>query len=223
MKNSLTPNFTQIPNIILDEYLSKLSHAETKVLLYLCRRTYGFHKQSDYISISQICGGITTDDGTILDTGTGLSNKPVIRALKTLEDIGLITSKRSQGNTTKYTMNSSYVESTPVDLLHGTSGLSTQVPMDLLHTQKKEKESIQNKDTHPEKNSDYLLNIPEHDIDTFRKKYKATKSEIIIKGEALHSWAGSVGKKYKDYRLFLMNALLRDYGLRELDTPGVRL
>ena len=78
-------------------------------------------------------------------------------------------------------------------------------------------------DTCISKNPEYLLNIPEHDIDTFRKKYKATKSEIIIKGEALHNWAGSVGKKYKDYRLFLMNALLRDYGLRELDTPGVRL
>ncbi len=78
-------------------------------------------------------------------------------------------------------------------------------------------------DTRTSKNADYLLNIPEHDIDTFRKKYKATKSEIIIKGEAMHNWAGSVGKKYKDYRLFLMNALLRDYGLRELDTPGVRL
>ena len=83
-------------------------------------------------------------------------------------------------------------------------------------------EDIQ-RDTRISKNADYLLNIPETDIDTFRKKYKVTKSEIIIKGEAMHNWAGSVGKKYKDYRLFLMNALLRDYGLRELDTPGVRL
>lgn len=70
------------------------------------------------------------------------------------------------------------------------------------------------------KSPDYLLNIPEHDIDTFRNKYKATKSEIIIKGESLFNWAGSVGRKYKDYRLFLMNALLRDYGLRELDRTG---
>lgn len=220
MKNSLTPNFTQIPNIILDEYLSRLSHAETKVLLYLCRRTYGFHKQGDYISISQICNGIKTSDGTVLDTGTGLSNKPVIGALKKLEEIGLITSKRSHGNTTKYTMNSTCGESTLVELLHVTSGDTTQVPVELLHTQKKEKESIQNKETLISKNPEYLLNIPEHDIDTFRKKYKATKSEIIIKGEALHNWSGSVGRKYKDYRLFLMNALLRDYGLRELDRTG---
>ena len=78
-------------------------------------------------------------------------------------------------------------------------------------------------DTRISKKPEYLLNIPETDIDTFRKKYKVTKSEIIIKGEAMYNWSGSVGKKYKDYRLFLMNALLRDYGLRELDTPGVRL
>lgn len=73
------------------------------------------------------------------------------------------------------------------------------------------------------KNPEYLLNIPEQDINLFREKYKATKSEIIIKGESLHNWSGSVGKKYKDYRLFLMNALLRDYGLRKLDKSGIAL
>lgn len=73
------------------------------------------------------------------------------------------------------------------------------------------------------KNPEYLLNIPEQDINIFREKYKVTKSEIIIKGESLHNWSGSVGKKYKDYRLFLMNALLRDYGLRKLDKSGIAL
>lgn len=79
------------------------------------------------------------------------------------------------------------------------------------------------RDTRISKSPTYLLEIPEQDIENFRKKYKATKSEIIVKGEALHNWSGSVGKKYKDYRLFLMNALLRDYGLRELDNKGTAL
>jgi len=73
------------------------------------------------------------------------------------------------------------------------------------------------------KSPEYLLNIPEQDINLFREKYKVTKSEIIIKGESLYNWSGSVGKKYKDYRLFLMNALLRDYGLRKLDKSGIAL
>lgn len=69
---------------------------------------------------------------------------------------------------------------------------------------------------------EYLISIPEDDIQTFMKKYRATRSEITIKGEALYTWCKSKGKKYKDYRMFLMNALLRDFGLR-IDNRGTAL
>jgi predicted transcriptional regulator len=142
----LVPNFTQIPNIILDDFLSLLNGSEIKVLLYICRRTYGFQKNSDSISISQICSGIKTKDGNVLDSGTGLSNKPVIEALKKLEEYGLIKSEKVNGNTTKYYINTTYVKNTPVYKVHTSCVETTQVPMYFLHTQKKEKESIQKKD-----------------------------------------------------------------------------
>lgn len=69
----------------------------------------------------------------------------------------------------------------------------------------------------------YLLEIPEKDLMEMRTTYKATISEIKTKGETLYNWCGANGRKYKNYRLFLYNALLRDYGKRNLDNPASML
>ncbi len=84
------PNFTQIPDQLFDEQLPDLSGAELKVLLYIMRRTFGFKKESDNISLSQICSGITTKDGRVLDRGTGLSKDSAARAIKGLEEKHII-------------------------------------------------------------------------------------------------------------------------------------
>jgi len=80
-----SPNTTPVPDEVFDELLAELSGAEMKVLLYVCRRTFGFKKDSDTISLTQIADGITTKDGRVLDRGTGLSKRHVQRALKSLE------------------------------------------------------------------------------------------------------------------------------------------
>jgi DNA-binding transcriptional ArsR family regulator len=64
-----------------------LSGAELKVLLYVCRRTFGFKRDYDAISLVQISGGIKTRDGRVLDMGTGLSKRHVQRAIKRLEEL----------------------------------------------------------------------------------------------------------------------------------------
>lgn len=48
------PNYTQIPNVIMDYWGSVLTPAEFKVLIFICRKTFGFQKKSDKISLSQI-------------------------------------------------------------------------------------------------------------------------------------------------------------------------
>lgn len=103
------PNFFPVPQILSDTFLPDLSLAELKILIYLFRRTLGFRKQSDSISISQISDGIKTDDGRLVDRGTGLSKKPILRALRALEQKGMISRERvsdaNQGNKpTKYTL-----------------------------------------------------------------------------------------------------------------------
>lgn len=83
-QNILIPNSTQIPNVILDKILPGIPEAESKCLLYICRRTYGFHKERDRISLTQFTQGITGRDGKKLDYGTGLSRPSVVEALKHL-------------------------------------------------------------------------------------------------------------------------------------------
>jgi phage replication O-like protein O len=86
MARALIPNSTQIPDVILDQWMAALSGAELKVVLYVARRTFGFGKESDNISLNQIASGIKKRDGTVLDRGTGLSVSSVARAVKTLEE-----------------------------------------------------------------------------------------------------------------------------------------
>jgi len=47
------PNYTQTPNLFLDDHLPKMGCAETKVVLAVIRQTFGWHKQQDRISVSQ--------------------------------------------------------------------------------------------------------------------------------------------------------------------------
>jgi phage replication O-like protein O len=85
------PNYTQTPNELFDELLPELSESELKVLLYVVRRTFGFGKEADAISINQLAEGITTKDGRVLDRGTGLSRTSVKKATAALVEKGILT------------------------------------------------------------------------------------------------------------------------------------
>jgi hypothetical protein len=84
------PTTTPVPDEVFDVLMPQLSGAELKVLLYICRRTFGFKKDSDSISLHQIAHGIITRDGRVLDSGTGLCKRHVQRALKVLEKKNII-------------------------------------------------------------------------------------------------------------------------------------
>ncbi len=104
------PNYTPVPDQFFDEVLDDLSGAETKVALYIIRRTFGFKKDSDDISLSQMVNGITTKSGRVLDKGTGLGKASVIRSCKTLEERGVIIRTRRQSaergyESTTYSLN----------------------------------------------------------------------------------------------------------------------
>jgi len=90
----ISPRYTQVPDELFDDLMSHLSGAELKVLLYIIRRTFGFKKDVDNISLNQICKGIITRDGEVLDRGTGLSQQAVITALKGLVEKNAIVAKR---------------------------------------------------------------------------------------------------------------------------------
>ncbi len=80
----IEPAYTQVPDIILDQMMADLGEAELKVLLYIVRRTLGFKKQRDMISLDQLVHGIRRTDGEQLDRGTGLSRSAVRRGITDL-------------------------------------------------------------------------------------------------------------------------------------------
>jgi hypothetical protein len=89
-----SPKYTQVPDELFDAHLAFLSGAELKVILYIIRRTFGFKKDSDSISISQMLNGIRTRDGDVLDYGVGLSKPTLLQALRSLVDKQLILTER---------------------------------------------------------------------------------------------------------------------------------
>jgi phage replication O-like protein O len=76
-----SPAFTQLPNAVVDVLLPHLTDPELRVLLYIVRRTFGFQRDSDNISLRQM-----TD---------GLKRSAVAKALQGLQQKGIITSQRN--------------------------------------------------------------------------------------------------------------------------------
>lgn len=88
--NDLKPNFFQTPNIYVDVLMPLLTPEEFMVLMFAVRRTLGFHKRQDRISMSQFCTG-TIKNGDAKDDGTGLSPNAVRNALRKLELYRILT------------------------------------------------------------------------------------------------------------------------------------
>ncbi len=94
---SVNPSFvpawstTATPDWLFDDVAPDLAKAPLKVLLYIVRRTCGFRKLADAISLTQFQHGIITRDGRQLDKGCGVTNRTaLLRALDDLEARGLI-------------------------------------------------------------------------------------------------------------------------------------
>ncbi len=82
---------TATPDWVFDDVAPELTEAPLKALLYIVRRTSGFRKGADAISLSQFQHGITTRDGRQLDKGAGVKNRTtLLRALDELEARGII-------------------------------------------------------------------------------------------------------------------------------------
>jgi len=77
------PNYTQVPNVILDIFMSEMEGSELKVTLAIARQTFGYHRDRHNLSLSD------------LQKLTGLSRQGVVNAVDALMKCGLIT--RSDG------------------------------------------------------------------------------------------------------------------------------
>jgi phage replication O-like protein O len=87
----MIPNTCQVPNVILDQVMPQSSHAEFKVVMAVVRKTYGWGKETDRISLSQLV------------KMTGVSKPKVIDAVRHLD--WLIVAHKTAGGTTEYSLN----------------------------------------------------------------------------------------------------------------------
>ena len=92
MMNRILPNSYQKPNLYTDKLMRFLTGDEWKTLDYALRRTFGFQRDRDRISVSQFMNGNGRLDeaGEPVEFGTGLSREAQIRALNELMRFGIL-------------------------------------------------------------------------------------------------------------------------------------
>ena len=90
MSTDKEQGFTKVPNELYDALLrKKLSPSQLCTVLYIIRKTYGFHKEEDSISVRKMA------------EETGYSRQAMINAVRDLEKMGIIkTGYRQAGRPT---------------------------------------------------------------------------------------------------------------------------
>lgn len=186
------PNAFQIPNSVIDELLAKLTCAELKCYLFVVRKTKGWNKESDSISVSQFM------------EVTGLSNRSVITACENLVQIGLLERSGGERKLNTYSVKAFEISQTGEKSSSDETGEKTSPTgenfsqtgekrsSDLVkkvHTQNNNKNTIQNnnKKNTKKRESDLLdefgiVGQLADDFITHRKACKAPITETALKG-----------------------------------------
>jgi hypothetical protein len=85
------------PDYIEDNLAPLLEEGELRVFSYIARRTFGFKKLQDELSLDQICNGIVKKTGERMDRGAGVEERTARKALKSLQAFGVISVKERLG------------------------------------------------------------------------------------------------------------------------------
>jgi len=187
-------NHTQISNDFLEIHMKNLSGGATKVFLAISRKTIGWHKETDSISISQIMAL------------TGLSNRGVINSISELEKNGLIKVFRKKTEkdfnyTNKYTID--YEESSQGS--EESSPISSEESSQTKETIKETKTKESKKFIVPSLN-DILSYISEQSLSVDGADFLRFFTES--------NWHDSYGKKVTNWKLKLLtwNKFNKTYG-----------
>ena len=179
------PNAFQIPNSVIDELLAKLTCAELKCYLFVVRKTKGWNKESDSISVSQFM------------EVTGLSNRSVITACESLVEMGLLERSGGERKLNTYSVKAfdfseSGEKSSSVKSGENFSETGEKSSSDLVkkvHTQNNNKNTIQNNNKKNTKKSESdllaefgIVGQLADDFITHRKSKKATITETALNG-----------------------------------------
>ena len=179
------PNAFQIPNSVIDELLAKLTCAELKCYLFVVRKTKGWNKESDSISVSQFM------------EVTGLSNRSVITACESLVEMGLLERSGGERKLNTYSVKAfdfseSGEKSSSVKSGENFSESGEKSSSDLVkkvHTQNNNKNTIQNNNKKNTKKSESdllaefgIVGQLADDFITHRKACKAPITKTALEG-----------------------------------------
>ena len=192
MNSRFIPNAFQIPNSVIDELLAKLTCAELKCYLFVVRKTKGWNKEFDNISVSQFM------------EVTGLSNRSVITACESLVEMGLLERSGGERKLNTYSVKAFEISQTGEKSSSDETGEKTsptgenfsqtgeKSSSDLVkkvHTQNNNKNTIQNNNKKNTKKSvlDLLADFGitgqlADDFIVLRKAKKAPITETALKG-----------------------------------------
>jgi len=196
----VSPNTTDLPNDLVDHWLPLLKEGELKVLLVIIRKTFGWHKQRDRLSLSQ------------LEKITGLSRRSIIDSVNSLIQKGLI-QKETIGNLgseqTYYWLVIDDTEEcknyTPPSVDH------TPPPVQNLHPQKKSLKSLsKDKEREASPSPSKILNKHGQFVSLTIEEYDKlcldhTKKKIDDFIDRMNDHCAAKGTKYKDYAAALRN------------------
>lgn len=112
MSKLLIPNTCQVPNVIFDEVMRRISDPALRVLLAIVRKTYGFQKYSDTVSLTQ------------LQKITGLSRQGVVNGIRALGSLVKIKRGGIEGN--EYSLNLDVKTGELVNAVDQSMGLTSQ-------------------------------------------------------------------------------------------------
>lgn len=140
INSAYVPNTSAIPNILFDYWMHILTPAEFKVLMCIARKTYGWHKSYDRISLKQI------------ENMTGLGKSGIVNNVEALIEHGLVSklkSKTSDGDDApnQYEINIHFLDRVVHSVDPRGSPFSGQQVVHSVDTQKKD---LQKKDCYIE-------------------------------------------------------------------------
>lgn len=195
----LENGYVKIANDLVDSFCKlKLSPNETQILWCILRKTYGFNKKEDKISLTQF------------EKQTNLSRPGVVRALKKLvaKQILVVNPQPfihvfSLNKKISQWINSSYLDTSTY---FATRVVPIQVPANgtYLATHKRQ----ENKDNIQKTREVFILS--DLDFQKISEDYHVPISFVLSVWDDLQNWCLAKGKRYKNYNAALRKWVKKD-------------
>ena len=213
----LDDGFTKIANELLEAIMKvNLSSYEFRVVMAIIRKTYGYSKKQDYISLSQ------------LEEITGIKACHICRTLKKLKAKNMIIANghltgiqkdydlwtiTQTGNTHLGNKSEKVTQTGNTHLGNKITYLGNEITQTGNKKLPKQVNTKENKETYTKENNIYIpdkkikysdfVSMTENEYQKLIKKYGKENTDAFI--EKLNAFKGSKGKKYKSDYLAILN------------------